>query len=154
MICTLSADDSPISGSWKAAKRPISCSARNASTEALGAMSWLTAITPSCPSMSMRLLQLAERRQFLDARRAPARPQIDQHRHAAKFGQADVAAVGIVEHAVGRRLALVAPVDPALDPGDRRARRLALLRIRLLPIAAGNRQQRKEQQHHPHRQLQ
>ena len=64
--------------------------------------------------VAMRRGEPVERRQFLDAGRAPGRPQIDQHRHALELGEADLAAVGIVEHRRGRGLALVAAVD-ALD---------------------------------------
>jgi hypothetical protein len=58
--------------------------------------------------------ELVERRQFLDAGRAPGRPQVHDHRSAPEVGKADIAAVGIVEDGVRRGLALVAAVD-ALD---------------------------------------
>ena len=55
--------------------------------------------------------KLVERRKLLNAWRAPARPQVHQHRRALEVGQADLATVGIVEGAVECRLALVASVD-------------------------------------------
>ena len=55
-----------------------------------------------------------EGRQFLDAGRAPGRPQVDEHRTALEIGEADLAAVGILEADVGRGLALVTDVN-ALD---------------------------------------
>ena len=46
--------------------------------------------------------QPVERRQFLDARRAPARPQIHQRRLARELGEADLVAVGVVEDRAAR----------------------------------------------------
>ena len=154
MTCTPSALDSAISGSWKAAKRRDLLSARKASTEACGAMSWLTAITPSWPSSAWASSSFCERRQFLDARRAPARPQIDQHRHALEVGQADVAAVGIIER---RRRAPLRPCGCGRRPSrlGLGGRRLALRRLAAFCLSQpASDEQGEEQQDQPHGQLQ
>ena len=111
-------------------------------------MSWLTAMTSELAVPCSR--QLIECRQFLDARRAPACPQVDQRGFAIERLELRLLAGGIVEirSRSGR---------PPMAPIDTLARRFgrscgALIRKRLGGlVAGGKRDERAADQDETHR---
>src|SRR3954454_16296260 len=66
---------------------------------------------------TVRGRELVERRQLLDARRTPRRPQVHQHWNAPELSQANRRAVGGCEAGRGRAGPLMAAIDALVRSG-------------------------------------